>query len=79
MRTEIARWGNSLAVRLPRSAIEAAGLAQGAPVEIIAQPGEIRIRSATNRYTLEQLLGAITDENLPIETFDDPAHGRETL
>jgi antitoxin MazE len=32
----VAKWGNSLAVRIPRSVVEALGLKEGDPVEIRA-------------------------------------------
>jgi antitoxin MazE len=38
MRTEIARWGNSLAVRLPKQVLEQAGLAEGVAVELVVDP-----------------------------------------
>jgi antitoxin MazE len=47
MRSNIAKWGNSLAVRLPSDQIKALGLRAGAAVEITLTPaGEIRIAPA---------------------------------
>lgn len=44
MQSNIARWGNSLAVRLPSDQIKALGLREGAAVEVTLTPaGEIRI------------------------------------
>jgi len=44
MQSNIARWGNSLAVRLPSEQIKALGLREGAAVEVTLTPaGEIRI------------------------------------
>jgi len=34
---KVARWGNSLAVRLPRPVVEALGLKEGDDVEIVAR------------------------------------------
>ncbi len=46
MKTSVARWGNSLAVRLPKASLEAAGLREGAQIEIIATAGELVLRRA---------------------------------
>ena len=44
MRTLVSRWGNSLAVRLPKACLEAAGLREGAQIEIVASAGELVLR-----------------------------------
>ena len=44
MRLQVAKWGNSLAVRLPEECIRAAGLKEGDEVEAEVTPiGEIRL------------------------------------
>lgn len=44
MQSNIARWGNSLAVRIPAECLRATGLTEGAPVEIrVAANGELRL------------------------------------
>lgn len=79
MRTRIAKWGNSLAVRLPRQVAEAAGLGEGTTVDLEVSDGVVRLAVARPRYTLEELLAQITPENLPTEIFDDGPHGQELL
>ncbi len=63
MATQIARWGNSLAVRIPAPLAEQAGLADGSPVEIRAGDKGLHIRRPA--HTLGALLAGITSENLP--------------
>jgi antitoxin MazE len=47
MKLQLARWGNSLAVRLPVECIRAAGLKEGDEVEAEVTPvGEIRLKPA---------------------------------
>jgi antitoxin MazE len=47
MRLQLARWGNSLAIRLPVEYLRAAGLSEGDEVEAEVTPlGEIRIAPA---------------------------------
>lgn len=79
MRTEIARWGNSLALRLPRPIADQVGIAEGTPVEIDIEGDQLVIRPALPRYSLDKLLAGITPDNLPDESFDDAPRGRELL
>jgi len=46
MRTEINRWGNSLAMRIPRHIVKELGLRKGDPVTIEYRDGSIYIRKA---------------------------------
>ena len=78
MRTEIARWGNSLAVRLPKQVLEQAGLAEGVAVELVVESGTVVLRPTRPRHSIDQLIAGITPENLP-ESFDDAPVGRELL
>jgi antitoxin MazE len=78
MRTQVARWGNSLAVRLPRQVAESAGLGEGASVDIDVVDGVVRVSPARPSYSLAELLAGVTPENLP-ESFDDRPQGRELL
>jgi antitoxin MazE len=55
MRAKISKWGNSLAVRLPKGTAEAAGFASGQEVELSAKDGVVELRSARRRYTVEEL------------------------
>ena len=79
MRTQISRWGNSLAVRLPRHLAEKAGLAEGSSVELDVVDGELRLSQARPVYSLNELLAGITPDNLPGEILDDCPKGQELL
>lgn len=79
MRTEIARWGNSLAVRLPRPVADQMSITEGTPVELEVEDGRLVIRPAVPRYALHELLAGITPDNLPDESFEDMPRGRELL
>lgn len=65
MKTELAKWGNSLALRIPRAVAAAAEAAEGTEVDVTFEAGAIVIRTATRRYSLEQLLEGISPENTP--------------
>ena len=66
--TQIARWGNSLAVRLPRSVARDAQLDAGDAVDVSVDNGAIVIRAARPRYTLDALVSRITPRNRHEET-----------
>ncbi len=61
---QLVRWGNSLAVRIPKNVTDEARLAEGDRLVLkVESPGNIVIQ-AIGRPTLEQLLERITPENL---------------
>ena len=51
----VGRWGRSLAVRLPSEIAKAAGIKDGERVEIEACGGDIVIRPAAPRFTLQEV------------------------
>jgi antitoxin MazE len=61
MRVKVAKWGNSLGVRLPRAAAEAAGLTVGSEIDVTVEGRDLRLRrpSAIPHYRLEDLLAEI--------------------
>lgn len=79
MHTNIARWGNSNAVRLPADLMAQAGLTPGAPVRLTRTERGVLIEPAAPRYTLDQLLAQITPENLHGETDWGAPVGRELV
>jgi len=58
MKVKLAKWGNSLAVRLPKAAVESAGLESGAELDLAIEGRDLRLRqlSKTPFYRLEDLL-----------------------
>jgi antitoxin MazE len=75
--TKIQRWGNSLAVRLPRDVIRKARLGEGLEVEVEAiEEGKILVRGV-HRYSLDELLARIDRDNLHEEVDSGSPVGRE--
>ena len=73
MKTQIGKWGNSLAVRIPSAFAQEAHLADGATVELSVADGRLTITPVPQSYTLEQLIAGITPENRHAETeWGDP-------
>ena len=58
MKVKIARWGNSLGLRLPKAAVEATGLRPGAEVDVTVEGGSLRVTQSLpiKHYRLEDLL-----------------------
>ena len=73
----VAKWGNSLAVRIPKAVAEQARLQEGYAVSIEVVDGHIELRSAERIPTLEELVAQITPENRHGEIDWGPAVGKE--
>jgi antitoxin MazE len=78
MKTRVQKWGNSLAVRIPKSLAVEAGLHDNAAVELSLAEGVVVVRRITSQpLTLDELLRGITDDNIPREWDTGPAVGKE--
>lgn len=78
MNVHVRKWGNSAAVRLPASALAAAGLKPDDPVTVREEGGRIVIEPARGRsQDLQALIEAITPQNRHEETDWGPPKGRE--
>lgn len=78
MKTKIAKWGNSLALRVPQPLAEEVGLKEGAEVELSHVEGKLVLAPvARRRWALATLLEGVTPENVHEETETGPPVGRE--
>ena len=78
MQTRIQKWGNSLAVRIPRAFVREAHVAYGTPVDISVDDGKIVIAPhAEPEFRLDDLLNGVTKGNLHAEVETGDAVGRE--
>lgn len=59
----VARWGNSLAVRIPRPMADQVRIEEGQEVELSVVDGCLTIRPRPRGYTLDELLDQVTPEN----------------
>jgi len=78
MKTAIKKWGNSYAIRLPKSIVEEMGVGLDTELDITSKNRTIVLTAAeTPRYTFEEMMASITDETMP-EPFDwGPSVGKE--
>jgi antitoxin MazE len=78
MQTKIQKWGNSLAVRIPKAFVKEAHVAYGTSVDLSVVDGKIVIDPHTEpEYRLEDLLKGVTKRNLHAEVDTGEAVGRE--
>ena len=78
MKTQVQKWGNSLALRIPKAFAADLGLAQDTPVELTLEDGNLVIRpSSTQRYELSSLLTQVTEANVHGEQNYGDAVGSE--
>jgi antitoxin MazE len=61
--TQIARWGNSLGLRLPKSVAREAQLDEGDTVDVSVKNGTIVVRPTRPTYSLYELVAKITPRN----------------
>ena len=74
MKAQMVKWGNSLAVRIPKPIIEEARLKEGDALEIVASgEGRVELRRAGKVPSLTQLIAQITREN----RYPEVSTGRE--
>ncbi|MEG4629272.1 AbrB/MazE/SpoVT family DNA-binding domain-containing protein [Microcoleus sp. AR_TQ3_B6] len=74
----IAKWGNSLAVRIPQHLAKEINLAEGSEVKLVLIDGKLTIEPITRRrYSLEELIEAMTPENVHTEIDTGVAVGNE--
>jgi antitoxin MazE len=79
IQVQIAKWGNSLGLRVPRDIAARVGLTEGARVDIdTSRDGRIIVTRSRRRFTLDELVAGMTpDREHRLE--DDGPRGEELL
>jgi antitoxin MazE len=77
MNTQVGKWGNSLAVRIPATYAKELHLQDGMEVEVTRLDDGLLLRPRKRAYTLDELLAQVKPENIHGETDWGPAVGRE--
>lgn len=79
MRAQMLKWGNSLAVRIPRHIADEANLKEGDSLDIeVAAEGSVQMRRLGRVPSLAQLVAEITPENRYSEISTGPEIGKES-
>ena len=78
MRTKIQKWGNSLALRIPKSFAEETEVEAGCTVDLSVADGQLVVSPVrSKRFELCALLAKVTKENLHAEISTGEPTGRE--
>jgi len=81
METEFLKWGNSLALRVPKAFARELGASEGRRAAMTLENGALVVRVAKarrpRRYSLEKLANGITKENRHAEVDWGPPRGKE--
>lgn len=78
MQSRIQKWGNSLALRIPKSFAQEVGIERDAQVDVSLEDGKLVIEPISKpALTLEQLLSQVTEDNIHHEVDTGPAMGEE--
>ncbi len=79
MKTAIQKWGNSLALRIPRAYAAETRISEGSHVELTFESGALVVRPLTRkRHSLANLLKGITRANQHGSVDTGKAVGQET-
>jgi len=78
MKTRVQKWGNSLALRIPKSFANEVGLQRETSVEVSLNDGKLVVTPVSKpKPTLKQLLAKVTKDNLHHEVDTGAAVGNE--
>ena len=78
MRAAVRKWGNSLALRIPKSFAIDSKIANGSSVDLSLVEGKIIVSPATSKqYTLKELLAGVSKKNIHQEVNTGETSGRE--
>ena len=78
MKVQIQKWGNSLALRIPKSFAVESKIGQGSTVEVSLENGKIIVFPvAEPEFSLNELLAKVTAENLHGEVETGNSVGQE--
>ncbi len=78
METRVQKWGNSLALRIPKPLANQIGLEPNSPVELSLRGDKLMIELVTPpELNLDDLLARVTRDNIHGEVDTGPPIGRE--
>lgn len=79
IKTRVQKWGNSMALRIPKIIFSELGLMEHHVVELHVVDNELRVRPVvpTKEYSLDELVEGITPQNLHAMIEVDGPRGKE--
>ncbi len=78
MISRVQKWGNSLAVRIPKAFADEMNLVENASIRLMLKDGALIITpDAEPKWNLDELLAGVTDENIHGEWETGGPTGKE--
>ncbi len=79
MRTKVRKWGNSLALRLPKTFVDELGLEDETGIDMNLSKGRIVVApiARTGKYSIKKLVAGIKKSNLHGEVDTGKPMGKE--
>ena len=78
MRGRVQKWGNSLALRIPKSFADEIGLGENSSVQLMIKEGTLVVTPEGElKWRLDELLEKVTDDNIHREWETGAAEGDE--
>ncbi len=77
MKSTVQKWGNSLAIRIPKSFANEIDLSQGTEIDLVLFDNKIQIEPAKKKMSLDDLLSKVTDDNIHKEIDTGAPVGKE--
>ena len=74
-RSHVARWGSSLAIRIPKPIAEQWGVREGSRIEMVPRGAQLVMRRRA--YDLEEMVARMTPDTLHAEVDTGSPQGRE--
>ncbi len=81
MKAKVSKWGNSLAIRLPKAVAATLQVHQGQAVDLTIEGNAVVMRASRQSYTIEELVAEMDPQAQP-EVLDNVSAapvGRELL
>ena len=77
MEVKISKWGNSMALRLPKSIVNDLNISEGTILNVISKENKLVAEPVKKKYSLKELLNNINDSNIHSETDTGMSVGNE--
>lgn len=77
MKATVQKWGNSLAIRIPKNITKDTKVEEGSSINIMVENGNIILSPSKKAYSLKELLKNITNENIHSEVSTGDQVGGE--
>jgi len=77
MKATIQKWGNSLAIRIPKNITKDTRVSEGSSIDIMIENGKIILSPGKKEYFLKELIKKITIENIHSEISTGDQTGGE--